>query len=93
MFQSHFLTALGLTPRVEALVKAAPSESNRSKDIESAAKRLIDPTGMGAQYKVLGVDALPSRGTDSEAVGTAGQGETRVYPFDYEEELRGSTKQ
>ena len=42
MFQSHFLTALGLTPRVEALVKAAPSESNRSKDIESAAKRFAN---------------------------------------------------
>lgn len=80
MFQSHFLATLGLAPRVEALVKAASGSGNgsgRAKEIESSAKRLVDPTGMGAQYKVLGIE------------GGAGQ---EVWPFDFEEQLRASSK-
>lgn len=45
---------MGLEARVNALLRAATSEA-RQEQIASAAKRLVDPLGMGAQYKVLGV--------------------------------------
>lgn len=83
MFQSHFLASLGLSQRVEALVKAANS-ADRAKQIEGAAKRLVDPTGMGAQYKVLGVDGRTTTATAEE--------DTRVYPFDFEEELLAAAR-
>ncbi|KAK4055553.1 hypothetical protein OIV83_000099 [Microbotryomycetes sp. JL201] len=51
MTQASFLYALGLEPRLQGLLQKASSE--RKKDIESAAKRLVDPTGMGTQYKVM----------------------------------------
>lgn len=51
--------------RVEALVNAAKTEERRV-DILGAAKRLVDPLGMGAQYKVLGV---------------TGKGSEEVFPF------------
>lgn len=77
MFQSHFLQALGLQPRVEALVKASTAPE-RTKDIESGAKRLVDPMGMGAQYKVLGIEAGPS----GPGVGKNKGEEGKVYPFE-----------
>lgn len=40
-------------PRLAGLLKAAQPE--RKKEIESAAKRLVDATGMGSQYKILGL--------------------------------------
>ncbi|POY74000.1 hypothetical protein BMF94_2811 [Rhodotorula taiwanensis] len=52
--QGRFLTALGLQPRLAALLRSAPTEERR-KEIESAARRLVDKTGMGEQYKVMGV--------------------------------------
>jgi NADH dehydrogenase [ubiquinone] 1 alpha subcomplex assembly factor 7 len=52
--QKDFLYRLGLEVRLSALIKAAQTEE-RKRDITSSAKRLVDPTGMGIQYKVLGV--------------------------------------
>lgn len=52
--QGRFLTALGLQPRLAALLRSAPTEERR-KEIESAARRLVDKTGMGEQYKIMGV--------------------------------------
>ncbi|KAH8100954.1 DUF185-domain-containing protein [Cristinia sonorae] len=52
--QAQFLVRMGLTQRVQKLQQAA-NDPERSKVIGSAAERLIDPTGMGSQYKVLGV--------------------------------------
>ncbi|BGP47040.1 hypothetical protein JCM10450v2_002892 [Rhodotorula kratochvilovae] len=66
--QSRFLTALGLQPRLAGLIRGAASEERR-KEVESAAKRLVDGAGMGSQYKVL---ALTPRGA------------TGVFPFDLE---------
>ncbi|GAA6050042.1 hypothetical protein JCM3770_001929 [Rhodotorula araucariae] len=66
--QSRFLTALGLQPRLAALIRGAASEERR-REIESAAKRLVDGNGMGSQYKVL---ALTPKGA------------TGVFPFDLE---------
>ncbi|KAI0091038.1 S-adenosyl-L-methionine-dependent methyltransferase [Irpex rosettiformis] len=52
--QGMFLTRMGLRLRVEALKKVAKSEK-RKTDIENAAKRLVDATGMGSQYQVLAI--------------------------------------
>ncbi|TKA57808.1 hypothetical protein B0A53_00957 [Rhodotorula sp. CCFEE 5036] len=68
--QSRFLTSLGLQPRLAALLRSAPTPERR-KEIESAAKRLVDQTGMGAQYKIMGV--VPK--------GTGKRQEEGVFPF------------
>ncbi|KAM0788941.1 hypothetical protein ACM66B_003016 [Microbotryomycetes sp. NB124-2] len=60
MTQASFLYALGLEPRLQALLRAASPE--RKNDIESAAKRLVDPTGMGTQYKVMMVTSKQATG-------------------------------
>lgn len=44
---------MGLEVRVEQLLRAATSE--RKSEIIKATDRLIDPLGMGQQYKVMGV--------------------------------------
>lgn len=43
---------MGLQARVSAL-KAAAKDEDRRKQIEQAANRLVDPTGMGSQYQVM----------------------------------------
>ena len=68
--QSRFLTSLGLQPRLAALLRSAPTPERRT-EIESAAKRLVDQTGMGAQYKIMGV--VPK--------GTGARQEEGVFPF------------
>ncbi|WP_339851391.1 SAM-dependent methyltransferase [uncultured Nisaea sp.] len=63
--QGQFLTALGIEPRVQALVgKASPAQA---ATIRSGARRLIEPTEMGTLFKAVaiaapGVDALPGFG-------------------------------
>ncbi|TFY83799.1 hypothetical protein EWM64_g226 [Hericium alpestre] len=52
--QHAFLTRMGLQARVQALERAATSEERREA-IRSATGRLIDLTGMGKEYKVLGI--------------------------------------
>ena len=52
--QAAFLTRMGLQLRVDALKRAARDEE-RKKEIETAAERLVDPTGMGHQYQFLAV--------------------------------------
>ena len=41
-------------------MKRASRDNDRKKDIEAAAKRLIDPAGMGSQYKFLAVTGTRS---------------------------------
>ncbi|RPD74986.1 DUF185-domain-containing protein [Lentinus tigrinus ALCF2SS1-7] len=50
--QALFLHRMGLQPRVNAL-KAAAKDGDRKKQIQDATSRLVDPTGMGSQYKVM----------------------------------------
>ncbi|GAA5900692.1 hypothetical protein JCM6882_000941 [Rhodosporidiobolus microsporus] len=75
--QSRFLTSLGLQPRLASLLRNAPSEERR-KEIESAARRLVDEgvEGMGGQYRVMGV--TPKKGKHAAATK---EGED-VFPFD-----------
>lgn len=83
MFQSHFLQALGIEQRVEALVKNA-KDTERGKEIDQAAKRLVDPNGMGAQYKVMGICSEAQTGgtsVEQESV-TSDQNKASCYPFE-----------
>ncbi|EIW72696.1 hypothetical protein TREMEDRAFT_25891, partial [Tremella mesenterica DSM 1558] len=65
--QSDFLLKLGLQPRLEKLSQNAETPE-RKETIRKSAQRLIDPLGMGSQYRILGlVDGSQS---DSE-----------IYPF------------
>ena len=52
--QNAFLTRMGLDTRVAALQRSAQTDERR-QEIGSAAKRLVDLTGMGKEYMVLGV--------------------------------------
>ncbi|KAI9061060.1 DUF185-domain-containing protein [Trametes sanguinea] len=52
--QAIFLHRMGLQARLDAL-KASAKDDARRKDIEQAAKRLVDPTGMGTQYQIMGM--------------------------------------
>ncbi|GAA6001285.1 class I SAM-dependent methyltransferase [Rhodotorula paludigena] len=74
LIQLRFLTSLGLQPRLAALLRGAPSEERR-KEIESAARRLVDKGGMGEQYRFLGI--TPKK----KQAGATGEG---VFPFDLE---------
>ncbi|EIW57294.1 DUF185-domain-containing protein [Trametes versicolor FP-101664 SS1] len=52
--QSMFLHRMGLQARLDALTTSAKTDE-RKKQIEQAAKRLVDPTGMGTQYQIMGM--------------------------------------
>jgi NADH dehydrogenase [ubiquinone] 1 alpha subcomplex assembly factor 7 len=67
---------MALSQRVAALLRSA-SSPERAQAIEDAAARLIDPNGMGAEYKILGVvgKTTVAGPQDSEVIG-------EVYPFD-----------
>ncbi|KAH9945038.1 DUF185-domain-containing protein [Epithele typhae] len=56
--QSAFLERMGIKQRVAALA-ASTQDDKRRNDIENAAKRLVDPTGMGTQYKVMALTGKP----------------------------------
>jgi len=55
--------------------------------MESSSKRLIDPTGMGAQYKVMGVEAPKRKAGESDEPATEQKIEEKliekkIYPFE-----------
>ncbi|THH15964.1 hypothetical protein EW146_g4596 [Bondarzewia mesenterica] len=56
--QHDFLMRMGIGKRVEDLQSKATSEG-RKTTVENDAKRLVDLTGMGKEYKVLGVVSPP----------------------------------
>ncbi len=59
--QADFLNRMGLPLRVAALIRNAQKEE-RKKAIERATARLVDPLGMGREYRVLGITSLPVDG-------------------------------
>ncbi|KAK2460941.1 hypothetical protein APHAL10511_007411 [Amanita phalloides] len=63
--QADFLERMGLSVRAGALARSAGTEGRRAA-IRLSAKRLVDRTGMGVQYQVMGI--------------TSG-GEEEVWPF------------
>lgn len=52
--QSDFLLRMGIQMRVEALKRAAKTD-DREVEIDKAVDRLLDVSGMGSEYQVLGV--------------------------------------
>lgn len=55
--QAGFLIRMGIETRVSALVEAA-KDRERKNDIANAADRLVSPTGMGRQYRIMGISGL-----------------------------------
>ena len=51
--QGAFLRALGLELRLEALQRSATAEQREL--LESGARRLIDPGGMGTLFKAIAI--------------------------------------
>ncbi|KIM40573.1 hypothetical protein M413DRAFT_164154 [Hebeloma cylindrosporum] len=60
MPQGPFLNQLGLPLRLQGMLREART-SERRKEIQSAAERLVDPMGMGKEYQVLGIANKPER--------------------------------
>lgn len=65
--QAKFLLSLGLEPRLKKLLDSTEDKEQQER-LRHGAKRLIDTTGMGSQYQVMGIVA-----------GKGAEGE--VYPF------------
>jgi NADH dehydrogenase [ubiquinone] 1 alpha subcomplex assembly factor 7 len=72
--QDAFLDRMGLALRAQRLIRGARDPA-RAKDIESATKRLTDGTGMGSEYKVLGV--VGREATTTEDVNSS----ESIWPF------------
>ncbi|EIW84246.1 DUF185-domain-containing protein [Coniophora puteana RWD-64-598 SS2] len=64
--QGNYLRRMGIDLRTRVLMQSAKSDDRR-RAIETASKRLIDPLGMGEQYRIMGV-SVPQKGEE-------------VYPF------------
>jgi hypothetical protein len=58
---------MGLGTRVSALQRAATSPE-RADALGQAAARLVDPVGMGKEYKLMGVTGGAARAADAEGV-------------------------
>ncbi|KAI0044153.1 DUF185-domain-containing protein [Auriscalpium vulgare] len=72
--QHRFLTRMGLSTRVDALVRAA-SSAERGNALKEAGERLVSTTGMGKEYKVLGVTGYGREGSLPEGVDDV------IWPF------------
>jgi NADH dehydrogenase [ubiquinone] 1 alpha subcomplex assembly factor 7 len=59
---------MGLDLRVERLKRAAANEG-RKDEIEKAARRLVDLTGMGTQYQVMGITGRSAQDESAEGQG------------------------
>jgi NADH dehydrogenase [ubiquinone] 1 alpha subcomplex assembly factor 7 len=69
--QRTFLKRMGIDARVEAI---------GSQTVSEAAKRLVDLTGMGGQYRVLGITAKKDHPPSSPSAGENSADE-EVWPF------------
>ena len=67
---------MGLGTRVSALRRAAASPE-RTDVLSKAAARLVDPAGMGREYKVMGVTAGAASAADTDGVWPFIAGEIR----------------
>ncbi|KAN0134557.1 S-adenosyl-L-methionine-dependent methyltransferase [Lactarius tabidus] len=65
--QRSFLLQMGLGTRVNALQRTAASPE-RGDALTEAAARLVDPVGMGKEYKVMGLTGGAARTADAEGV-------------------------
>ena len=67
---------MGIGTRVSALQRAAASPE-RTDALGEAAARLVDPAGMGREYKVMGVTGGAASATDVDGVWPFAAGEIR----------------
>ncbi|KAI9439742.1 DUF185-domain-containing protein [Lactarius indigo] len=74
--QRSFLLHMGIGTRVSALQRAASSPA-RADALSEAAARLVDPAGMGREYKVMGVTGGAAPTADAEGVWPFVAGEIR----------------
>jgi NADH dehydrogenase [ubiquinone] 1 alpha subcomplex assembly factor 7 len=81
--QGAFLERMAIAQRVQSLIRSAATPE-RAQAIEDAAKRLVDPSGMGGEYKILGVVGRASDELPREI------GE--IYPFEGLAEVEPATK-
>lgn len=59
--QYIFLEKMGLQLRLDSLVRAAKAEA-RKTSIRDAAERLVNKSGMGTEYKVMGLTTVVKDG-------------------------------
>ncbi|KAF5372745.1 hypothetical protein D9615_010093 [Tricholomella constricta] len=71
--QGDFLTRMGISVRVDALARRAETEERRAA-IREAADRLVDPVGMGKEYRFMGFTSFRAEGSSMQ--------KTPVYPFE-----------
>jgi NADH dehydrogenase [ubiquinone] 1 alpha subcomplex assembly factor 7 len=67
---------MGIGTRVSALQRAAASPA-RADALSEAAARLVDPAGMGREYKVMGVTGGMARTADADGMWPFVAGEIR----------------
>ncbi|KZP00600.1 DUF185-domain-containing protein [Calocera viscosa TUFC12733] len=67
--QRHFLMSMGLVQRLDALLKAAETDEHKMS-LAHAARRLVDSTSMGSEYKFMAITS----------------GEEIPYPFEKRKE-------
>jgi NADH dehydrogenase [ubiquinone] 1 alpha subcomplex assembly factor 7 len=67
---------MGLSTRVSALQRAA-AHPERADTLGKAAVRLVDPAGMGKEYKVMGVTGGAARAAHADGVWPFIAGELR----------------
>jgi NADH dehydrogenase [ubiquinone] 1 alpha subcomplex assembly factor 7 len=67
LLQRSFLLHMGLGTCINVLQLAAASPE-RGDMLGQAAARLVDPIGMGKEYKVMGVTGSAARTADAEEV-------------------------
>ena len=65
--QRSFLHHMGLGTRISAL-QCAAATPERADVLSKAAARLVDPAGMGKEYKVMGVTAGTASAADTDGV-------------------------
>jgi NADH dehydrogenase [ubiquinone] 1 alpha subcomplex assembly factor 7 len=51
--QAHFLHSMGITTRLQMLLRHAGQDEMLRKQLVASYHRLVDPTAMGAVYKFL----------------------------------------
>jgi NADH dehydrogenase [ubiquinone] 1 alpha subcomplex assembly factor 7 len=59
--QCMFLEKMGLQLRLDSLVRAAKAEARKTA-IRDAAERLVNKSGMGTEYKVMGLTTVAKDG-------------------------------
>ncbi|KAG5647366.1 hypothetical protein DXG03_000434 [Asterophora parasitica] len=80
--QQDFLSRMGIALRVEALARKAETKE-RSTAIWAAADRLVDPAGMGKEYKIMAFTSFRGAGMEDSK-------EKKILPYPFDLEVQNS---